>query len=109
MATKAKKLESTGETVYDLSRGEPDFDTPKHICGASVEAMNAGYTHYTAAGGIVELKKAVAKAYRQLSTTVRSDLTWSEAGGLMPPVDSPRVDSRPANRQTSQLPESQTV
>ena len=62
MAAKAKGLEATGETICDLSLGELDFDTPKHIGDASVEAMKAGYTHYTAAGGIVELKKAVAEA-----------------------------------------------
>jgi hypothetical protein len=28
MAQKAKELKAAGKTVYDLSRGEPDFDTP---------------------------------------------------------------------------------
>jgi aspartate/methionine/tyrosine aminotransferase len=81
MATRAKELEATGEAVYALSLGEPDFDTPKHICGASVKGVKAGNTHYTAAGGIVELKTAVTETYGQLSTTVRSDLTRLEAGG----------------------------
>ena len=99
-ATKAKELEATGETIYHLSLGEPDFDTPKHICDASVEAMKAGCTHYTTAGGIVELKKAVAEAYRQLSTTVRSDLTWPGAGAAVAPRGRPGVDSRPANRHS---------
>jgi len=80
MATRAKEWEAPGQVIYGLSLGELDFDTPKHICDASVEAMKVGYPHDTTAGGIVELKKTVAEAYGQLSATVRSDLTWPEAG-----------------------------
>jgi aspartate aminotransferase len=64
MAAKAKELARSGKTVYDFSVGEPDFPTPPHICEAAVAAMRAGHTHYTAASGILELKQAVAKAYR---------------------------------------------
>ena len=39
MSAKAKELKNAGETVYNLSVGEPDFDTPKHICEAAIEAM----------------------------------------------------------------------
>jgi len=65
MAGKAKELKAAGKTVYDFSLGEPDFATPKHICEAAVAAMQAGHTHYTASGGIAELKAAVARQYRQ--------------------------------------------
>ena len=64
MAQNAKKLRAAGHTVYDLSLGEPDFDTPKHICDAAVEAIHAGHTHYTVASGIPELKQAVVAAYQ---------------------------------------------
>jgi aspartate aminotransferase len=64
MAQKAKEMKAAGETVYDLSLGEPDFDTPRHICDAAIEAMNAGHTHYTPASGIPELKQAVVDAHR---------------------------------------------
>ncbi|MGI6415758.1 MAG: pyridoxal phosphate-dependent aminotransferase [Thermoguttaceae bacterium] len=64
MATKAKALKATGETVYDLSLGEPDFDTPAHIRKAALEAMESGRTHYTQSGGIPELRKAIVDAYR---------------------------------------------
>src|SRR3990172_7376563 len=64
MAAKAKQLKATGRTVYDLSLGEPDFDTPQHICQAALEAMEAGHTHYTAASGIPELKQAVVEQYQ---------------------------------------------
>ena len=65
MAAKAKELKAAGETVYDLSLGEPDCTTPKHICHAAAEAMKAGHTHYTVASGIPELKQAVVDQYKQ--------------------------------------------
>jgi len=64
MAAKAKELKASGKTVYDLSLGEPDFTTPRHICRAATEAMEAGHTHYTPASGIPELKKAVVEQYK---------------------------------------------
>ena len=59
MSAKAKELKAKGETVVDLSVGEPDFNTPKHICEAAVAAMNAGYTRFTVASGILALKEAI--------------------------------------------------
>ena len=64
MAAKAKELKASGKTVYDLSLGEPDFTTPRHICRAATEAMEAGHTHYTPASGIAELKEAVVEQYK---------------------------------------------
>ncbi len=65
MSAKAKELKATGETVYDLSLGEPDFGTPQYICDAAVEAMKAGHTRYTVASGIPALKKAVTELYEK--------------------------------------------
>ena len=65
MSAKAKDLKAQGKTVYDLSVGEPDFGTPKHICDAAVAAMNAGHTKYTIASGIPELKNAVVAEYKE--------------------------------------------
>ncbi|MDR1486365.1 MAG: pyridoxal phosphate-dependent aminotransferase [Planctomycetaceae bacterium] len=64
MSAKAKEIKSSGQTVYDLSVGEPDFITPQHICDAGVAAMRAGHTKYTIASGIPELKKAIAEKYK---------------------------------------------
>ena len=64
MSAKAKELKSAGETVYNLSVGEPDFDTPKHICEAAIEAMKAGHTRYTVSSGIPQLKEAVCRDYK---------------------------------------------
>ena len=60
---KAKALKATGVKVFDFSLGEPDFNTPAHICAAANEAMAKGQTHYTPAGGTAELKAAIAKWY----------------------------------------------
>lgn len=64
-AAKAKELKSKGINVLDFTLGEPDFSTPANICAAATKAMNAGQTHYTASGGVVELKQAVCNAYQR--------------------------------------------
>jgi len=58
---KAKAMRAAGQDVLSLSAGEPDFDTPEHIKAAAAAAMKAGFTKYTPASGIPELKAAVAK------------------------------------------------
>ena len=65
MSARAKELKAQGETVYNLSVGEPDFNTPEHICQAAIDAMRAGHTRYTVASGIPELKKAVVANYKK--------------------------------------------
>jgi aspartate aminotransferase len=62
---KARALKNEGKIVYDFSLGEPDFNTPKHICEAAYKAMLDGHTHYTAASGIVELRSAIARWYKR--------------------------------------------
>lgn len=59
---KAKAMRAQGADILSFSVGEPDFDTPAHIKKAAQEAMAAGFTKYTPASGIPELKAAVAKA-----------------------------------------------
>ena len=65
MAAKARELKAAGKKIYDFSVGEPDFNTPEHICQAATKAMRDGHTHYTASSGIIELRTAVAKDYQQ--------------------------------------------
>ena len=64
-AAKAKELKSQGIHVLDFTLGEPDFITPENIRQAATNAMNAGHTHYTPSGGILELKQAVCAAYQR--------------------------------------------
>jgi len=58
---KAKALEKQGREIIHLEIGEPDFDTPKNIKEAAAKAINAGYTHYTPASGIPELRETIAE------------------------------------------------
>lgn len=62
---KAKQMKAEGIAVYDFSLGEPDFNTPEHICAAAVKAMQQGHTRYTPAAGIVELRTAIARLYQR--------------------------------------------
>ena len=57
--TKAKALRASGVDVISFGVGEPDFDTPEHICRAASDAIKEGFTRYTAVGGIDELKDAI--------------------------------------------------
>jgi len=57
---KARALEKQGREIVHLEIGEPDFDTPKNIRDAAIQAMNSGYTHYVPAAGIPELREAIA-------------------------------------------------
>lgn len=54
----AKKKQ--GETVYNMTVGEPMIDTPQVIKDAALRAMNEGKTLYPPAAGIPELREAVA-------------------------------------------------
>ncbi|MCX6767641.1 MAG: pyridoxal phosphate-dependent aminotransferase [Candidatus Micrarchaeota archaeon] len=55
----AKKMKSEGINVIGFGVGEPDFDTPAHIKKAAEDALEKGFTKYTAANGIEELRKAI--------------------------------------------------
>ncbi|MFN3926674.1 MAG: pyridoxal phosphate-dependent aminotransferase [Pseudanabaenaceae cyanobacterium] len=58
--TTAKTMQAQGIPVCSFSTGEPDFDTPAHICQAAKLALDQGKTRYTAAAGIKELREAIA-------------------------------------------------
>lgn len=57
---RARALEAAGRTIIHLEIGEPDFDTPLNIVEAGASALRSGATHYSPAGGIPELREAVA-------------------------------------------------
>lgn len=56
---KAKALKAAGADILNFSVGEPDFDTPPHVCEAGKASIDAGFTRYTAVPGIPELRQAV--------------------------------------------------
>jgi aspartate/methionine/tyrosine aminotransferase len=58
---KAKALKASGEDVIGFGAGEPDFPTPQHIVEAAVAACRDERNHrYTPAGGLPELREAIA-------------------------------------------------
>jgi aspartate aminotransferase len=58
---KAKALKAAGEPVIGFGAGEPDFPTPAHIVEAAIDACRDPRNHkYSPAGGLPELKEAVA-------------------------------------------------
>ncbi len=58
---KAKALKAAGENVIGFGAGEPDFPTPDHIVEAAIAACRKpAYHHYTPAGGLPELREAIA-------------------------------------------------
>ena len=52
-------MRAQGVDVIGFGAGEPDFDTPAHIKEAAVRSLSAGFTKYTAVGGIDALKDAI--------------------------------------------------
>ncbi len=60
ITAKAKALQAEGVDVVNFGAGEPDFDTPDNIKQAAIRAIQEGFTKYTAAAGIPELKRAIA-------------------------------------------------
>ena len=55
----ATELRAAGRDVISLGAGEPDFDTPAHICKAAIAAINGGQTRYTPIDGTAALKAAI--------------------------------------------------
>ena len=55
-----------GEDIIDLSMGNPDGATPKHIVDKLVEATTRGDTHgYSVSKGIPRLRKAICDWYKR--------------------------------------------
>jgi aspartate aminotransferase len=63
--SKAKALRAQGADVVNFASGEPDFDTPEHIKAAAMGALDAGFTKYTPAPGIPELRKAISEKLKK--------------------------------------------
>ncbi len=63
ITARAAQLKAEGKNIIGFGAGEPDFDTPDHIKAAAIEAINAGFTKYTAVNGTIELRKAIAAKF----------------------------------------------
>tara|TARA_B110000438_G_scaffold110397_1_gene108311 strand:- start:45 stop:1223 length:1179 start_codon:yes stop_codon:yes gene_type:complete len=65
ISAKAMELRAQGVDVISLSQGEPDFDTPKHIKDAAIQAINDGKTKYTPVDGTPEIKEAIINKFKR--------------------------------------------
>lgn len=65
VAAKAEQMRAQGLDVISLGAGEPDFDTPQPIKQAAIEAIEAGFTKYTAVDGIAPLKEAIINKFKR--------------------------------------------
>ena len=65
VTARAAKLKAEGKDIIGLGAGEPDFDTPQHIKDAAIDAINKGFTKYTAVGGTPSLKQAVIAKFKR--------------------------------------------
>jgi len=57
--SKAKQMKADGINVISFGVGEPDFATPENIKNAAIEAIKKGFTTYTPASGLPQLKQAI--------------------------------------------------
>lgn len=65
VTTKAAELKAAGKDIIGLGAGEPDFNTPDHICEAAKIAMDEGKTKYTPVGGTPAMKKAITDKFER--------------------------------------------
>lgn len=66
---------AAGAKVISLSAGEPDFNTPAHVCDAAIDAIRAGHTRYTQVAGLRALREAVAEKFRRENGL---DVRWQD-------------------------------
>ncbi len=65
ITARAKKMKADGISVVSFAAGEPDFNTPDYIIQAGHKALDLGYTKYTPAAGIPELRAAICEKFKR--------------------------------------------
>jgi aspartate aminotransferase len=63
MAERTRQAMQAGQSVVDMTLGEPDFPTPVHICEAAAQAISKGQTRYTPINGSVPLREAIVRKF----------------------------------------------
>lgn len=63
LAAKARRMKAEGVDVVDLTAGEPDFPTPRHVKEAAIKAIEANFTKYTPNHGTPELIDAIIRKF----------------------------------------------
>ena len=64
LSATVKALKAQGKQVFDFTAGEPSFDSPDAAKHAAINAIQAGFTKYTAVTGIDELKDAIIEKFK---------------------------------------------
>jgi aspartate aminotransferase len=65
MSKLSRELSAQGNDIVNLSLGEPDFVTPKHIREAAKKAIDDGFTFYPPIAGYADLRKAVSDKFKR--------------------------------------------
>lgn len=65
ITARAKQMKQEGIDVTGFGAGEPDFDTADYIKESAKESIDSGFTKYTPASGIPELKKAICRKLKR--------------------------------------------
>ena len=65
VTARAAALKAEGRDIIGLGAGEPDFDTPQFIKDAAIDAINRGFTKYTAVDGTPSLKAAIIAKFKR--------------------------------------------
>jgi len=80
VTARAAELRAAGKDIIGLGAGEPDFDTPEHVKQAAIQAIQQGFTKYTAVDGTAGLKQAIiAKFKRDQGWTTSPTRSWCPA------------------------------
>jgi aspartate aminotransferase len=65
VTARAAALKAQGRDIIGLGGGEPDFDSPDDIKAAAIDAINRGFTKYTAVDGTPDLKAAIIAKFKR--------------------------------------------
>jgi aspartate aminotransferase len=65
MSQKSAELKAQGIDVINLSVGEPDFFTPKHIKDAAKQAIDDNFSFYSPVPGYMSLRKAISQKLKK--------------------------------------------
>ncbi len=65
VTARAAEMRAAGHDIIGLGAGEPDFDTPKHISEAGIQAIRDGQTRYTAVDGSPAFKQAIQSKFER--------------------------------------------
>lgn len=65
ITSQAKALKAKGQDIIIFGAGEPDFNPPENIKKKAVEAIKTNFKGYTPTAGLLQLRQAIAKKFKQ--------------------------------------------